>query len=55
MIPLKARRMGPWAKFQNSYAGVTVHVLMSPLAYTADPDRKVMEILENPLKCHHCL
>lgn len=51
-----ARQMGPWAKFQeNGHAGVIVHVLMSLLAYAADPERKVTEILENSLKCHHCL
>lgn len=54
-MPLMAVWMGPQAKFQNSYVGFTVHVLMCPLAYTADTERKVMEILENPLKCHHCL
>lgn len=51
---LMAGWMGPQAKFQDSNV-VTVHVLMSPLADTADTGRKVMEILENPLKCHHCL
>lgn len=53
-MPLMAAWMGPQAKFQNSNV-VIVHVLMSPLAYTADTERKVMEILENLLKCHHRL
>lgn len=53
-MPLMAGSMGPQAKLQNSNVGV-VHVLMSTLAHRADTERKVMEILESPLKSHHCL
>lgn len=45
-----------WANFQeNGHTVFIEHVLMSLSECMGDPDRKVTEILENPLKCHHCL